>query len=200
MRKIALVVVATLASSALADAPKKTGFWSVLVTPNAKWVLVDKFAQERKENAGKLVVETYDVRKVGAADVARLRWTYVAVDGTKSEHGCAGCYTQIAVTSAGLYIVNDAKDDGQIAASLKAKPSRSEPPKPYKGTKQNDGRYLTVAKDQVCFGEGPLPDAGPCEEGTCYGELCVDRSKGVVSVEGNWSPNESLFAQDGFAK
>ena len=190
MRPITIAVVAVLASAALADAPVRKGFWKILVKPKAKWVLYGP------KKVSRLVVETHDVRKVGDADVARLRWTRIAGDGAKSNYTCDGCYTQVAVTSAGMYIVSDAKDDAQIAASLKAKPSRSDPPKPYKPTEENHERYLEIKGGLVCFGElTPCPD-GDCE-GTDHAEICISPDNGIVKVAGNWAPNLDDFKADG---
>jgi hypothetical protein len=215
MKMIGIVMVLAVAATATA-APKRSknaaknagkdsskavgkGFWKVLVTANAKWELVDTIADDKKK-AGKIVVETYDVRKVGGADVARLRWKAFDSTGAAEDFSCSGCYTQVAVTSAGMFIVSDAKDDKQIEASLKKdKPSRSDPPKAYKGTKQNDGRYLAVREGSpllVCYGEGPLPDAGECAD-VCFAEICVSAEKGVVSIEGTWAPNYSIYEQAG---
>jgi hypothetical protein len=197
MRTFVVVLSTLIATSAIADAPVKKGFWKVLVKPNAKWVLTDTITGEDKtKKPAKLIVETYDVRKVGDADVARLRWTIEESDGTKQDHSCAGCYTQVAVNAAGLYIVDDAKDDAQIAASLKAKPSRSDPPKAYKATNKNSGRYLNVSATQVCYGEAIDPGPDGCED-ICFAELCVS-DKGVVQIEGLWAPNYSIFEADGF--
>jgi hypothetical protein len=120
--------------------PAHKSFWKILVTPNAKWTLTDTVDKARS----KILVETYDVRKVGAADVARLRWTHLINKKDHNDWGDSdsGRYTQVAVTDAGLYILSADMDDAKIADALKKKPSRSDPPKPYKGTKQNQGRYL----------------------------------------------------------
>jgi hypothetical protein len=147
----------------------------------------------------RIVVETYDVRKVGEADVARLRWTLVDGKAKSELMTCGGCFTQVAVTTAGMYILNREQDDAQVTEALKRKPSRSDPPKPYEATKQNEGRYLNLtSKDPndpvACLGAG-LPPGMDCEEGTCYGELCISAKQGVVSLEGNYTPTEGIFAQ-----
>ena len=93
----AMLVLA--ATTATADAPKlEKGFWRILVKPKARWVLKDSMPPDKKRKQGKLIVETYDVRKVGVADVARLRWTAIDSTGAKSDWGNsdAGRYTQVA--------------------------------------------------------------------------------------------------------
>jgi hypothetical protein len=106
------------------------------VTPKAKWVLHD--FEEGQDDS--VPVETYDVRKVGAADVARLRWR----NGDEDISEGGGYPSQVAVTEAGLYLLQASQDDAAVAEALKKKPSRSDPPKPYKGTKLNGGRYLRI--------------------------------------------------------
>jgi hypothetical protein len=201
MKSIVFAVIALVSTAAVADAPKK-GFWKILVKPDAKWTLYRKGEKDKKK-APRIVIETHDVRKVGAADVARLRWTLVAADGKKSAYQCDGCYTQIAVTSAGMYIVSDAKDDAQIAASLKGKPSRSDPPKSYGGTKQNAGRFLNLhdsARGKLaCYGERPSTgEAEACEEPVCYGLACVSADLGIVRLDGFYAPDPEGYAADGF--
>lgn len=173
------------------DAQPAKGFWKILVKKGAKWTL--------KETVGSspstITIETYDVRKVGTADVARLRWTQIFPDGKKEDIGDTevGRYTQVAVTADGLYLLYAAQDDARVAEMLKGKPSRSDPPKAYSGTKQNHGRYLTVmSADQVCVGQGALPSDGECAD-TCDGTLCISATDGPVSLMGNWAPGVTVF-------
>jgi hypothetical protein len=195
-------MAAGLATATLADAkPKRPekGFWRVLVQPHAKWVLHDARAEDMHEKPRILTVETYDVRKIGKADVARLRWTVTDSEGVEPEalHGTqAGAVTQFAVTDEGLYMLLASMDDAAVADALTHKPSRSDPPKPYKGTKLNDGRYLTVDEDGVvCMGQGPKPGDDPCGDETCEGRMCVSATKGIVELSGSWSPLASPFEQ-----
>jgi hypothetical protein len=100
-----------------------------------------------------------------------------------------------------MYILEKDQDDAQVADALKRKPSRSDPPKPYEATRRNQGRYLHLNVDKgdavACLGEGNPPGVD-CEDGTCFGEVCVSADKGVVSVEGNYTPTEGPFSQDGY--
>lgn len=193
MRTLPLALLA-LASIASADSPKPSapgkGFWKVLVQPHAKWILDEDMPDQHST----LVIETYDVRKVAGADVARLRWTLIDEKGERTDVGDSGQgrYTQLAVTPAGLYILWDKQDDAKVAAMLKGKPSRSDPPKPYAGTKKNHGRYLNIQDGRVCIGEGPEPGAGDCPD-TCDGTLCIDPVDGPVELLGNWAPGVSVF-------
>ena len=173
------------------------GFWKALIKPNARWRLPSAFVSKP---ADAVVVETYDARKIGSADVARLRWMHV-YEGGKDDVSDEVPFTQVAVTDAGLYILDKNDNDVAIAEALKRKPSRSDPPRPYKGTAKNSGRYLRVDNAQggqiACIGQGPEPGAGECDD-VCYGELCVSPEAGVVTLDGSWAPNHDLYAQPAF--
>jgi hypothetical protein len=171
------------------------GFWKALVKPGAKWVLRDTIAED-KAKASTITVETYDVRKVAGADVARLRWTLRS--GSHTEDIGApemGRYTELAVTKAGLYLLSADMDDAKVAEALARKPSRSDPPKAYAGSKRNQGRFLVIMDETlVCMGEGPLPGDGECAD-TCEGQVCISSTAGVVELSGTWAPGVTIFAQ-----
>ena len=198
MRKAWLggLLVAALALPAVAkDTPSAgKGFWKILVKPKAKWVLHQTIGDDKK---GTITIETYDVRKIDGADVARLRWTMVSGDGKyKSEAATSGSQTptQVAVTDKGIYLLTADMDDAKVSKALKGKPSRSDPPKAYKGTKKNNGRFLTVSGDVVCMGEEPLPDAGECAD-ICEGEICYSATDGVISMTGTLAPDHYNWEQ-----
>jgi len=178
------------------------GFWRILVQPGKKWVLKDTIAETLHERVDTLTVEPYGIHKVGNADVAHLRWTLNADGGDSSDHHAlagthAGLLNQVAVTDAGLYLLPDDADDARIAEALKAKPSRSDPPKPYKPTRLNEGRFLTIDGDIVCMGQGPAPGDPACED-TCEGQVCISASDGVVILDGTWTPGVTHFAADNY--
>lgn len=189
---VKLAIVAMLLGVAHADAPKKPGkgFWRVLAQPNQKWELVewnppDSAKPDHAPN--KLTITTYDVRKLDGADVARLKWSLNGSDDNALQFTNAGPLTQIAVTDAGAYLFYASADDAKIRAALKGKPSRSDPPKPYRATKLNEGRYLTVQDGLVCMGYEPLPDAPECEE-VCGASVCIAADEGIVMLDGSWAP------------
>ena len=192
MRGLSIVLVALLATTGSAE-PKKPGkgFWKVLVKKDAKWVLHDKASDTGPPTT--LTIETYDVRKVGNADVARLRWTVKAIETNAFDPPAP--LTQIAVTDKGAYLLYASMDDAKVAEALKKPPSRSDPPKAYDGTKLNEGRYLKIRDGLVCMGQGPEPGAGDCPD-TCDGWVCISPTKGIVEVSGNWSPGVSIFESD----
>jgi hypothetical protein len=195
-RWMVALVIATLGVRVEAEPAKKLpgkGFWKILVKPGAKWVLYDQF-----DKRATITIQTYDVRTIGKAQVARLRWTYANgpddespdTEALKMTHAIG--LTQLAVTDAGLYLMWAAWDDAKVADELKKKPARSDPPRPYKATKLNEGRSLEIMADgAVCMGQNPLP--GECDD--CDGGYaCFSATDGIVSIGQSWAPNGSVFA------
>ena len=174
--------------------PRAKGFWKILVKPKAKWVLHDTIASDAERKAATITIETYDVREVDGADVARLRWTHAVGKERNDIGGGALKPTQVAVTSARVYLLNADMDDAKVSAALKSKPARSDPPKEYRGTKQNRGRYLRFEGDGACMGEEPLPDDGPCAD-VCESQVCISPTDGVISISGLAAPSYSIWSQ-----
>ncbi len=195
--KAALAIV-TLASVSGAETAKTTapakGFWKVLVTPGAKWVLEPHSEEGMETPSEKITIETYDVRRIGDSDVARLRWT--ATTGKQSEpynDGADSLLTQVAVTEKGVYLLRADMDDAAVTAALLKAPSRSDPPKAYKGTKTNRGRYLRIAElGIVCMGWSHVEGDGECEE-RCEGEMCISPTDGIISLDGTYVPQDSYY-------
>lgn len=194
-------VVLALTGGVYAEAPKpatkaatKPGkdFWKVLVTPKAKWVLRNANAEDAAQKRATVTVETFDVRTIGKAQVARLRWTHSDDSGATTFGGGAMQPTQVAVTAAGLYLLDAEMDDAAVAAALAKKPSRSSPPKAYKGTKQNGGRYLAIRGPEVCMGWARLAEDGPCED-LCESEVCFTAADGVTSISGFDAPDQGIW-------
>ncbi len=176
-------------------APGK-GFWRVLVQKGAKWTLRMEAEGDMSSDyhPQPITIETYDVRRVGDADVARLRWRQGDGDDSPLAGTHAPPLDQFAVTAQGLYLLSADMDDAKIAAALKGKPARSDPPKPYKGTKLNEGRFLEIRDGLVCMGQGPTPDDPPCDD-VCEGAVCISATDGIVRLEGNWAPQMFDYAQ-----
>jgi hypothetical protein len=177
--------------------PPTTGFWLVLVKPHAKWILRDTLSRTQKGGGDKIVVETYDTRAVGPARVGRLRWTYVTGHDSSALDQCGfGCPRRVAVTSAGLYFLDEDASDALILDRLKHPPDRSEPPRSYGATRKNHGRYLKFDGARACMGEEPPADT-ECDD-TCGAEVCIAAEAGVVQLSGTWAPDSGIFAQDGY--
>lgn len=187
-----LALVTVVVASAAEDKRAAKGFWKVLVKPGAKWVLEPHTEEGFEKRRDKITIETYDVRRLGDADVARLRWT--ATEGKASspyQTGADDLLTQVAVTDKGVYLLRADLDDAAVAAALAKAPSRSDPPKPYKGTKRNQGRYLRIAElGIVCMGWSD-PE-GACEE-RCQGEMCISPTDGIISLDGTYAPQDSYY-------
>lgn len=159
---------------------------------------MDTTAKEAEREKNKVVVETYDVRSVGPARVGRLRWTYVSPGEKSSLEQCGfGCPRRVGVTAAGLYFLDEDASDAQILEAIKGPPDRSEPPRPYRATRRNEGRYLRFDGQRVCMGEEPLPGAEECED-TCVAEVCISGTAGVVQLSGTWAPSFGIFTQPGY--
>ena len=181
--EIAFVVAGAMPGPTVGHADDKIprDFWRILVRKHEPWVVT---LLERQ-----MLVETYDIHRLGNADVARLRWTLKADDSKvepRQEPADACRMTHVAVTDAGLYLLAEDADDAAIAAALKKKPSRSSPPKPYKPTKRNEGRYLSIEHGNVCWGWENV-SRSDCDD-TCFGEVCVSPTDGVESLIGTCFP------------
>lgn len=190
MRSAWIVGVVVVLLGAVGDAePKKKvgkGFWKFLVKPGAKWVLHDNIGS----GEATLTIETYDVRTIGKAQVARLRWT-LGDDTEALKYTHAPALTQVAVTDEGLYLMWAAWDDKKVAEELKKKPSRADPPKAYKATKLNEGRSLTVDGDVVCMAYTPPKDCDSCDGG----EVCMD-SDGFTLISNVFAPGQGEYVRE----
>lgn len=194
-----LVVLGSLTATGHAEDRKpagntKAGFWKILVKPKATWVLRDTITEDADSKTARIKVETYDVRKVGKADVARLRWTQIHGNDKLDIGGGTVMPTQVAVTSAGLYLMKASDDDAAIAAVLKHRPHRADPPKAYSGTRRNEGRFLRTGEDYICWGEEPVEGDGDCPD-VCESEVCISATQGVTRISGMAAPNKSIWEQ-----
>jgi hypothetical protein len=164
------------------------------------WVLKDRI-RGSGEAPRTITVRPVGVHQVGAATVAHLTWSMQVGSDAPSDHALqmthAELLNQVAVTDAGLYMFPDSADDADIAKALTGKPARSDPPKAYKATKLNEGRYQTIDGDVVCMGWGPAPGDPECDD-TCDGRVCISASAGVVALSGNWAPDDSDFSADAY--
>jgi hypothetical protein len=169
------------------------------VAPKASWQL-DERAPDKGGKPSSIRVETYDCRVLANASVARLRWTQVLATGNKDVGDSnLGRYTQVAVTAAGIYLLSADMDDAAVTSALKRKPSRSDPPRPYSGTSQNQGRFLTIEDGK----DGPIacmgaPTPRESDKDPVVGEVCVSAAKGIVFLGGGYAPGGKIFAQPGY--
>jgi hypothetical protein len=176
---IAAGVLLVCASIAVAGPPK--GLWKSLLTKGAKWTI--KNNDTANDDAPKSVtVEVVDARKLGAADVVKLEYTF---DGGNPDMVGEGYAPQLlAITKKGVYVLEADATDATITKALKKKPFFTEPPKVSKIYKRKDGGFVMVptdAKGAACFGVGATDPS--CGSAPCYSYLCLDAT-GVVGVGG----------------
>jgi hypothetical protein len=184
----AILLVAPVALAAPVPASPK-GVWRSLVKPKARFELplVDAGPEDS------VFVETYDVRKVGEADVARLRYRYAKGHDPKDGKPNPTWATQIAVTAAGVWFLDAKLDDAAVTAALAKSPSEPDSPKPYRATRQNGGRSLSIEDTKggaiVCLRQDA--DLG-CKD-ACAEEVCVSPQAGIVRLGGNIAPGKQMY-------
>jgi hypothetical protein len=212
MRPTLLFTAIALAAAGVAhaDKPKKPhvepGVWASLVQPGATWTLPGKGIAEDPRVAGTITIETYDVRKVGGADVARLRWTLA--DGTSKTDVAEGegRPTQVAVTRRGVWFLSASDDDQAIAKALAKKPTYADP---VVTSRRKDGTFVEIddggKRAMVCVGKQPHVREG-CEDlggarrwhgPGCEASLCVS-TDGIVVLDGSYAPGGFWYIAAGY--
>lgn len=184
----------SVTAMAAADEP----FWHILAQPGGCWTLVPVDG----EPARTLVIEAYDARMVGDADVARLRLTYNAEQGPTGEFGDQDHWPrQVAVTKKGVWFLDVKADDQAVGRALQKAPTYVDAPRPVEPTKANNWQWIRKAKtakgDVLCFGHEVPRGTGQCED-TCDGMICVARTGGFVVAEGTSAPWFGTFRQKGW--
>jgi hypothetical protein len=182
-----LLTVQLAVSPAAAERQKPVGkgFWKILVKRGAKWILHP--ASQAKQGGAPvriaMVIETYDVRRAGNADVARLRWTLL-LDSYKDE--IVDTYAQVAVTDAGLYSLPGDMGDTEIAKALKGKPLFEDPPRAYHKLSGDYLEFLEIHDGVlVCMGRRYVPPPGPpCMDYCDDREICISATAGIVHLSG----------------
>jgi hypothetical protein len=198
MRSLALVASLLASQAAWAErAMPPRGFFRALVVAGARWTLI----APGQRGPQTVIAETYDVRKVGRADVARLRWSFITEGGVRDDEWVGESLPrQVAVTAAGVYLLGEGEDDASVLRRLKRPPTYRDPPRIVGAMTTRDGEYAVVRPSSegpvFCFGEGPPRNPPPCED-VCFGEMCVG-ARGIVSIDARWAPNDELFSVRGF--
>lgn len=180
--------------------PTGESFWKALVVPGACWTLPN-FNSNKPNTDDVIIVENYDARRVGDAEVAKLRFTRVSpgneVNVSDKEH----LPGQIAVTKAGVWFFDRKLDDQTIGREMKKPPTHAERPRdlaPSKAGKWQFVRNARTAKGPIaCIGHEQPRAGGGCED-TCEGMVCFSSTAGVVLLEGTASPNFERFMQPGW--
>jgi hypothetical protein len=180
-----------VSAMAAADEP----FWHILAQPGACWTLTSD------DPARDLVVEAYDARMVGDADVARLRVTYNGPSGPEDLGGRDGWPQQVAVTKKGAWFLDRKADDPAITKALGKAPTYADAPHLVEPGKTGKAIFVRKGKtargEIICFGHEASADPGPCPGG-CRASLCVSRTGGFVVAEGDVTPTGGRFVQRGY--
>ena len=160
-------LVATPVSAPMSKAPK--GLYDALVTRGKRWELTN--------GEEKLVVENYNVRKVGNARVAELRWAM----GKGKYSG--GWPRLVIVKKSGLVVLDSLREDSNIKKLVKSKPQYADPPRL---NQKNRAYYAQVLDDMVCLGfdfwakkrgEGDI-----CGDESCLWRMCLG-PEGIVGAD-----------------
>jgi len=163
------------------------GLWRSLVKPGGKWTLplVSKLMDYEMETAPEqITIQVVDVRKVGGADVVRLRWSSARGKRVGEEVGENYIPHQIAVSEKGVFTFGEEDSDATILAALKKKPSFTEPPKLENAYDREDGRFVfapAARPGSACFGWGATDST--CGANPCCSWLCLDAS-GIIGIGG----------------
>lgn len=62
---------------------------------------------------------------------------------------------------------------------------------------ESSGSSIYRQHNAYCFHNGPAKDAGVCDD-VCFAELCIHKSKGLVSLSGQWSPDQWEATRPGY--
>ena len=150
----------------------------------------------RGGEGGVLTVAATDARVLGAGAVVRLRWRFEGAEYTQAP-------SQVAADPSAIHLLDASLEDEDVKDALDA-------PSPWPRLSSGvapmsrlDGLYAQVWRGPedvvVCYGEGPPPDAPPCED-VCFAEMCISQHAGVVELSGTWAPNSEAYVAAGFEK
>ncbi|MDI3288727.1 hypothetical protein [Polyangium sp. 15x6] len=173
--------------------------WGPLVRRGACWTLLNhtKGAPDYDDT---LLVMPWNVRKVGKADVAQLKYT-LGRNSSAHESPDDVLPKQVAVTDQGVWFLPADADDAAITAALRKPPTHAAKPKTFEPTQENGYTFVREAKTSggpiVCAGHAIPPAQGNCGD-KCNAMVCFSASNGVVIVEGTAAPASGVYAQNGF--
>ena len=185
-------------SKIAALAPTEGAAWRAVVQPGACFTLKNVGVAGKAGPPGDvLVIESYDVRRVDDAEVARLRVTHATPTEQGGVSGLPDLPQQLAVTSKGVWMLDRKVDDPGVTKALGKGPTYAADPRSQEPTKAN--KYAFVRKghnakgDVICVGrDQPKPE---CTE-ACTSMVCFSVQSGVVLVEGAASPTGDTFVVD----
>lgn len=192
LRALSLVAVLAAACGGKSSSPTtgNTGggggggvppLWAEVMVEGATFTLdnqLDAAAAEMDPAEGITVVARVEkVVTEGDATIATIAWT---------ENGAPLALSlprHVKVSPAGVWF----SGDGTFAAA---------PTYPIDAPDGDTGLYVSRSgpDGSVCYGEGPEPGAGDCED-VCFAELCVRAGAGITGGAGTWWPNYEMFHQ-----
>ncbi len=150
---------------------------------------IDPSADVKAGEAMSIEATVTEVTEVGDARLISLRWT---MDGESAGNGLPGA---ILVGPRGVKFGSDRAD---VEASPADAPTW---PAAVAAADLPDGHYIHAGAlaGELCYGEGPTPDAGDCED-VCFAELCVHPRHGLTGGSGTWWPNYGIFIRSDLSK
>jgi hypothetical protein len=174
----------------------KPGLWQPLVAASTTWKLINYNIRTEPNEDDAVIVTNYDLRRVGSAAVARLRWkTSGGEDVGDGEH----LPQQVAVSGNKVWFLPLNAEDAAVSQALARKPTFVDPPAEVHPTRKNKWRWVHTSSGKngpiTCVGHYQ-PQGDDCED-TCAGMVCFSAKYGVVAVEGTSSPNFEYYALKG---
>ncbi len=171
------------------------GLWRPLVAAPATWKLINYNIRTEPNQDDAVIVTNYDLRQVGPASVARLRWRQSdGEDAGSGEH----LPRQVAVAGNKVWFLPLDADDAAVERALTRKPTFGDPPANIRPTRKNRWRWVNTSEGKhgsvTCIGHYRQDDG--CED-TCTGMVCFSATYGIVAVEGTSSPNFEHYALEG---
>jgi hypothetical protein len=175
----------------------KPGLWQPLVATATSWKLINYNIRDQPDEDNAVIVSNYDLRQVGAAAVARLRWkTSAGEDVGSGEH----LPQQVAVSGHEVWFLPLNADDDAVSQALTRKPTFWDPPVDVHPTRKNKWRWVQTSSGKhglvTCIGHHQPRGGNECED-TCSGMVCFSATNGIVAVEGTSSPNFEYYALKG---
>ena len=177
---------------------------SVISLPDSPWENVFVDAAEFTLRAGDpnsgeppaVLVGTVDeLRQVGAARVAKLRWHFSDNDAAARPYLAGPHY--LVESARGIAFLLTESTDAEISALL-VQPNFWMFPHP---TREHpvDGPSGETASVTVNDGEATACysiEMPACGAGVCSSDVCVTSAHGIVSLGGQWAPGGALFAAE----
>src|SRR5579859_5639584 len=193
-----LLGLAAAVSDRSAVADPVHGVWTSLVAGKRTWRLINYNIRDDPNEDDAVIVENYDLRRVGRAAVARLRWTTSWGENVGDREHLP---QQVAVIDGRVWWLPLEASDDDVVRAIRKMPTFSERPSDVAPTRKSKWKWvLTTSGAQgtlICIGH-MQPRGEECED-TCSGMVCFSPKDGIVAIEGTASPNFEYYAMRGHA-